>query len=309
MFTFTVHILITSMKFFTLTKIKFSIFIGLILIFLLSQSYIFTASAQMPFYDLQPKELELRASFYTTFSSSTSERKNNIKIAAMALNDAFIDVGGEFSFNDRVGPRTEARGYKKAKIIFNGHFIDGIGGGVCQVSTTLYNAVLLADLSITEYHPHSLPVSYAAPSFDAMVNSGSADLKFVNNTHNPIIIKTFTDDKTIKISIYGEPLNCTITRKSNIIKEIAAPPEEVLSDNKGEYPELHLGERKVLSYSKKGYKSEGIIIKSRDGKILQSKKIRVDTYSAVRGTIIEGTTPWQTDSEDIPEQNYDEAGV
>ena len=206
MFTFTVHILITSMKFFTLTKIKFSIFIGLILIFLLSQSYIFTVSAQMPFYDLQPKELELRASFYTTFSSSTSERKNNIKIAAMALNDAFIDVGGEFSFNDRVGPRTEARGYKKAKIIFNGHFIDGIGGGVCQVSSTLYNAVLLANLPVTERFPHSLKVNYVPEGMDATVSYGTFDFKFVNSMDPPIIIHSECENGKLTITLFGHLL-------------------------------------------------------------------------------------------------------
>ncbi|MBR1984094.1 MAG: VanW family protein [Clostridia bacterium] len=164
-----------------------------------------TVSA-MPFYDLQPKELTLRASFYTSYPASTEERKNNIKVASKSLDNVFVDSNSEFSFNDTVGPRTVNRGYKTAKIIFGGQFVDGVGGGVCQVSTTLYNAVLLAGLLISEYHPHSLAVSYVAPSFDAMVNSGSADLKFINNTHNPIIIKSHADDASIKIEIYGEPM-------------------------------------------------------------------------------------------------------
>ena len=117
----------------------------------------------MPFYDLQPSSLTTRASFYTSYPSSTAERKHNIILASKSIDNTFIDVGGEFSFNLVVGDRTEKRGYKKSKIIINGDFADGIGGGVCQVSTTLYNAVLLAGLEIIEYHPHSLPVSYVAP--------------------------------------------------------------------------------------------------------------------------------------------------
>ena len=164
-------------------------------------------AAAMPFYDLRPQQLVLRSKFFTSYPSSTEERKSNIKLAAKSLDYAFVDVGGEFSFNQTVGARTEKRGYKTAKIIVGGEFVDGVGGGVCQVSTTLYNAVLLAGLKVTEFHAHSLPVSYVAPSFDAMVNSGSADLKFINNTHNPVYIRAFADDATLTIEIYGEPMN------------------------------------------------------------------------------------------------------
>ena len=124
----------------------------------------------MPFYDLQPKKIVLRAEFSTNYSSSTDARKFNVALASKTLDNTLVDINGEFSFNYTVGERTERRGYKKAKIIVGGEFVDGVGGGVCQVSTTLYNAVLLAGLKIIECHPHSLPVSYVAPSFDAMVN-------------------------------------------------------------------------------------------------------------------------------------------
>ena len=118
-----------------------------------------------------------------------------------------MDINGEFSFNYTIGERTERRGYKKAKIIVGGEFVDGVGGGVCQVSTTLYNAVLLAGLKVVECHPHSLPVSYVEPSFDAMVNSGWADLKFINDTHNPVIIRARADGAKLTIQIFGEPMN------------------------------------------------------------------------------------------------------
>lgn len=244
--------------------------------------------AEMPFYDLRPQKIVKRAEFYTSYITSSPERKNNISVAANALDNTFIDVGGEFSFNDTVGARTEARGYKKAKIIVGGKFVDGVGGGVCQVSTTLYNAALLSGLKITEYHSHSLPVSYIAPSFDAMVNSGSADLRFINDTHNPVIIKATANESTIRITLYGEPMKEKFVRKSVITDKIAAPEEEVIADDDGEFPELYEGERKVVSYSKEGYKSEGYLIKLIDGAPVASIKIRSDTYASLKGKIVEG---------------------
>lgn len=251
----------------------------------------YTAYAKMPFYDLQPKEIQLRACFYTSFSTSSKERKDNINLASKSLDNVLVDSGCEFSFNDTVGARTLARGYKQAKIIFDGKFIDGVGGGVCQVSTTLYNAVLLAGLSVTEYHSHSLPVSYIAPSFDAMVNSGSADLKFINNTHNPIIIKTECNRSTIKVSIFGEKMQEKIVRKSVIVKQLKSPQEEIIVDSVGEFPDLSYGEKRVLAYSKAGFLSEGYLVTVKDGNLVDSKKIRSDEYGGIRGKIVVGGIP------------------
>ena len=244
------------------------------------------ANAQMPFYNLKPKSIELRSQFYTSYSSSTSERKHNIKLASKSINNTFVDVGGEFSFNITVGERTTKRGYKTAKIISNGNFVDGVGGGVCQVSTTLYNAVLLAGLKIIEYHPHSLSVSYVAPSFDAMVSSAS-DFKFINNTHNPIIIKSYADDSSIKISIYGEKMQEKYLRRS-VVTEIIKPPEnQIIYVSDKEYPELLVGQSLVIQNAKNGLRSEGILIKIVNGKIVGSKTIRKDRYKAIQGVEIQ----------------------
>lgn len=242
----------------------------------------------MPFYDLKPKEIVLRAEFSTNYASSTDERKSNIKLAASALNNAFIDVGGELSFNAIVGERTVTRGYKSAKIIVNGEFVEGVGGGVCQVSTTLYNAALLAGLKITEYHAHSLPVSYVARSFDAMVNSGSADLKFINNTDNPIYLKTYANGEILRIEVYGQPLELTFERKSVTIEEIPAPEYDEIYDDNGDYPELYEGERLFVKYGRAGYKSEGYLIAVKNGKTVKIRKIRSDYYKPVKGLIVHG---------------------
>ena len=250
----------------------------------------------MPFYNLHPATLTVRSRFYTSYSSSSAERKWNIKLASKKLNKTFVDVGGEFSFNQTVGERTARKGYKTAKIIVGGKFVDGVGGGVCQVSTTLYNAVLLAGLTITEYHAHSLPVSYVNPSFDAMVNSGSADLRFINNTSNPILIFVEADDCRITVTIVGEPKEYEYERRSVIKEELPAPAEEIIYDDMGIYPDLHEGEQKFLCYSKPGLISEGYLVVKKNGVIVGNKKIRRDRYNATKGVIIKGKTKVEENS-------------
>ncbi len=257
------------------------------LLFSASLSTVNRASA-MPFYQLNPKDIACRATFYTSYPTSSEERKSNIALAVKSLNNTLVDINGEFSFNRTVGARTEKNGYKSAKIIVGGEFVDGVGGGVCQVSTTLYNAVLLSGLKITECHAHSLPVSYVAPSFDAMVNSGSADLRFVNNTDNPIIIKAFADGSVLRIEIWGEPLKTKYLRQSVVTGEIEAPLEKEIIDINGEYPDLYEGERLIIRYSKKGLTSEGFLVGKVNGKIVSVNKIRSDKYNAQQGLIVLG---------------------
>ena len=239
-----------------------------------------TAKAQIPTF---------RASFFTSFAKSSEARKNNIKLAARSLNNVMVGANEEFSFNKTVGDRTEKRGYQTAKIIVAGKFVEGVGGGVCQVSTTLYNAVLLAGLKVSEYHAHSLPVNYVAPSFDAMVNSGSSDLRFINDTHSPVIIKTHINGERLCVEIYGEKTNARYERVSEITGEIEPPTEQVIVDVNGEYPDVFKGERKVICYGKKGYTSRGKIRKIVNGKVVWEKVIRSDLYNAQRAVIVEGT--------------------
>ena len=262
-----------------------------------------TANA-MPYYDLRAQNLVLRASFCTDFSSSTEQRKNNIKVASKYLDNTFIDVGAEFSFNNTVGERTPQRGFMSAKIIVDGEFVDGIGGGVCQVSTTLYNAVILSGLMVTEFHPHSLAVSYVEPSFDAMVNSGWADLKFVNNTHNPILIKAMVDNSKICISIYGEKMTAKYYRQSIVTQTIPAPDYKIVYDDKGEFPELYQGQSVVLRNGKNGLKSQGYLI-CYDGKKEIRQKLRNDKYNAIRGVVLYGTAIEQPKEEQNAQQNQE----
>ncbi len=141
--------------------------------------------------------------FKTYFNTENEERTQNIKKAVSSINGVLLKSGEVFSFNDCTGVRNEENGYKQAKIISNGKYTEGFGGGVCQVSSTLYNAALLSDLEIKEVHGHSIKSAYIKPGFDAMVNYGSADLKFKNNLSNDVLICACVNGNECRVCIYA----------------------------------------------------------------------------------------------------------
>ena len=143
------------------------------------------------------------AAYTTYFDCENSPRVSNIALAGGKISGCVLMPGQQFSFNGRVGARTAENGFREAKIIEDGRFVYGVGGGVCQVSTTLYNAALLAGLKVTEYHPHSLAVSYVSPSRDAMVSGDYSDLKFLNASDCPVYIRVLTGLYYVRCEIYG----------------------------------------------------------------------------------------------------------
>ncbi|MBR1867866.1 MAG: VanW family protein [Clostridia bacterium] len=232
------------------------------------------------------EKTKLLSSFQTDYSFSSAERKHNIELAVRYLGWVRIPNGETFSFNDSVGERTEKRGFKQAKIIMDGNYIDGTGGGVCQVSSTVYNAGLIAGLKATERRAHSLLVSYVEPSFDAMVNSGSSDLKLQNQTGEDVYITCRTLNGKIEVRIFGKKGKSTYRRVSEV-KEYISPPqtEEVESE------QYCLGERIIKVNEKKGAKSVAYLERYEDGKLVERKKLSSDTYSPVKGVTIVGTAP------------------
>lgn len=146
---------------------------------------------------------ETLSSFTTKIYSKDNARQNNIQITCKALNDTIIKNGSTFSFCNTVGQATSAKGYQKADIYDNdGKKKKGLGGGNCQVSSTLYNAVLKVNsLSVTERHEHSNKVPYVKKGKDAAVAYGSYDFKFKNNSGNDIKIEASTNGKNVTISL------------------------------------------------------------------------------------------------------------
>ena len=145
----------------------------------------------------------LRSAYFTNYASSSANRKSNLALAASKLDGHLLKPGEIFSYNDRVGPRTESRGWKTAHQFQDGQIVDGIGGGVCQSSSTLYNAVLMGGLKIVERHNHSLPVAYLSPARDASVSFGHLDFKFANNTDGPLYLTAAADGKKFHVRLYG----------------------------------------------------------------------------------------------------------
>lgn len=158
---------------------------------------------QPPITDADLANMDTILGKYTTHFADGGNRGENIRIASVALNGAFVKPNTEFSFNDRVGYRTAANGYKSAPVIIAGTVDLDYGGGVCQVSTTLYNAVLLAGLNITERSRHSFPSSYVPLGQDATVADGLIDFKFTNPYPHGVCILTSCYDGNITAYIVG----------------------------------------------------------------------------------------------------------
>ena len=149
----------------------------------------------------------LIASAVTNASSSSSNRLSNIRLALQMINGTCLKPGETFSFNETVGKRTTDRGFKMATAYSSGTVVEDVGGGICQVSTTLFNAAVKADLQIVERHNHSLTVAYVDRGKDAAVNWNSQDLRFTNNSDDSVYICCFlSDDKRVRVGVFGKLL-------------------------------------------------------------------------------------------------------
>ena len=233
-----------------------------------------------------------RSEFSTSIASSSAGRKFNIRKALNSINGTHLCKYEKFSFNNCVGKRTVDKGYKNAKIILDGEFVEGVGGGVCQVSSTLYNAVLMSGLNVLASQKHSQRVSYVKVGFDAMVNYGTSDLVFENNTEGDIhILCKYTDTK-ITISIYGASLNGTTYKLDNeIINPVSAGETQIIHDNDGKYLDKvkYKDECFELKKSRDGYTVKSYLIKCINGIEVDKKLLRTDKYLPQNAVIVYGT--------------------
>lgn len=167
----------------------------------------------------------VKISSYTTKTTSNKNRNTNIRLSAEAINGTTVLPGEIFSFNGTTGERTAAKGYREATAISGGATNDEIGGGVCQTSSTLFNAVARANLEIITRSPHAWPSSYVAKGMDATVNWPGLDFKFRNNTDWPIFIVANYSNQKITVDIYGMTLGAdlSIDLESNVIRTLPQP--------------------------------------------------------------------------------------
>lgn len=180
---------------------------------------------------------DVLGSYKTSFATSNENRQGNLRVGTGHINGLTLYPGEEFSMIETAGPFGESNGYFKAGAYINGKNVDSFGGGICQVSTTLYKAVLAAELEVTTRYNHSMTVSYVEPSQDAAIASSSGkDFKFVNNTEHPIYIEGYlTEGKQLVFKIYGvetrDPSR-KVTYETEILEETDPGPELVYIDSK-----------------------------------------------------------------------------
>ncbi|HEY9855329.1 MAG TPA: VanW family protein [Stenomitos sp.] len=142
--------------------------------------------------------------FRTSLAERSPEQRDNIQRAATALDGAVLEPGEEWSFNRRVGPRTPERGYCKAPAFLEQDLTESVGGGICQVSSTVYNAAALAGLGIVERHPHQRRVQSVPPGRDATVWYGKADLRLVNRSGAPVRLSARVEDEMLTVRFWGD---------------------------------------------------------------------------------------------------------
>ena len=233
-----------------------------------------------------------RSEFSTSIATSSSGRKFNIRKALNQINGTKLNKREEFSFNKCVGRRSAENGYKEAKIILDGEFVEGVGGGVCQVSSTLYNAALLAGLNVTASQKHSQRVSYVKAGFDAMVNYGTSDLVFENNTESEIYILCVYTPEKITISIYGTDMgNVSYRLNSEIVNPIPAAESQTIYDTEGKYVDKVVYDDQwfELKRARDGYTVKSYIVKCVDGIQTDKVLLRTDKYLPQHQVIVYGT--------------------
>ncbi|OPZ74839.1 MAG: Vancomycin B-type resistance protein VanW [Firmicutes bacterium ADurb.Bin456] len=226
----------------------------------------------------------LLGGYTTKFDPAKTSRTYNVSVAAQALDKMLILPGHEVSFNKVVGPRSSEAGYKNAPVIVNNEFVDGLGGGVCQVSTTLYNAVLLANLGIVKRSSHSLPVSYVPIGRDATVVYDTVDLTFRNNTDSYLYLKTSVTGGMLTIKIYGNTsYKRDVTVNTWITEEIE--PQVIYETD----PNLPLGEEVVKQEGSKGFKTAAERVVKKNGVVEKREAIPSSNYSPVNKIIAVGS--------------------
>lgn len=230
---------------------------------------------------------DVLGSFTTSYKSSNASRSANVENGCHLVDGTLLYPGEEFSTYAAVSPFSEANGYYMAGSYLNGKVVDSLGGGICQVSTTLYNAVLRAELDVTERHNHSMVVSYVPRSADAAIaESAGKDFRFVNNLDYPIYIEGLIDKKQITFNIYGKETrdaNREVIYESQEL-EVNVPPADIIYADASKPVGYIISESAHIGYKAKLWK----IVKV-DGKEVSRTQVNSSTYKMVPRSATVGT--------------------
>ena len=223
--------------------------------------------------------------FSTNFESSSEGRATNIDLSTKSINGTLLMPGDVFSFNDVVGQRTAEKGYQAAGVIVGDKIEQGLGGGICQVSSNLYNAILGTELISLERTHHTFPSHYVPIGQDATVDYGNLDYKFKNTFKYPIYIEGFISNRNIYFNIYS---NATLTKRTyeivNEILGVTQPKTETIQDST-----KYQGETEIIKTGYIGYKVKVIRKTYENGKLINTQIINNDTYNVINGIVKVGT--------------------
>lgn len=230
------------------------------------------------------------ASWHTSFATGTTNGKNrgyNMSLAIVKINEMVLAPGQEFSYNDVVGPRDLAHGFKLAHVYSAGKIIDGAGGGICQVSSTMYSAILRADLEVTERRNHSFTVGYVPLGQDATAYYGGTDFRFKNSTKWPIKLLASIKGNKVYFSILGTNDNPgkTVIISSKILSQ--TPYTIKYLDD----PTLPAGVEKEKLPGMNGYVVETYKTVKQDGKVISQTKLHTSVYKVYAQEMLRGTKP------------------
>ena len=225
------------------------------------------------------------ATFKTNYDGGDKDRTTNLQIACNKINGKVVMPNETFSYNKTLGARTAAAGYKNAKVYEAGQVVDGIGGGICQISTTLYNTVLRANLEIVERKNHQFVTSYVEAGMDATVVYGMTDFKFKNTRKYPVKIIASAKNGVATVSLYGIKESEEYTFSFRTVTVSTIPTSTKYVDD----PTLVVGTEKVKQKGANGKKTETYMTKMLNGKIIETKIISRDIYDAMQRIVLRGT--------------------
>ena len=229
---------------------------------------------------------DVLGSYSTYYGDSDSGRTMNVESGAGHVGGILVQPGEEVSANALMEPYTEENGYGMAASYENGEVVDSMGGGICQVSTTLYNALLLAEVEITERYAHSMLVSYVEPSMDAAIADDVKDLKFKNNKEDPIYIEAVLSDGNIGFNIYGKE-----TRAENRSIEFESETIETTESDEIRYvaTDDYIGEMYTSSSGQEGLTAQLWKIVYEDGEEVSRDTVNYSQYNGSAETVSVGT--------------------
>ena len=230
---------------------------------------------------------DLIGTYYTTYNYSDPNRNNNLAVGCNYINGTILAPGEVFSANEGLGSQTAAGGYKMAGVYNNGKVELGMAGGVCQVTSTLYNAAIMAELEIVERHPHSMTVGYVPLGRDAAIAGTYKDLKFKNDTEYPIMIEAYASNGKLVMNIYGHEIHDDSRKVSyETVYEATVPkPAEKITED----PERPEGEREVTSTGRTGCKVSVRKIVSENDKQISNEWFSSSSYRAAADEVTVGT--------------------